>query len=259
MDAALAELRNLMLKARRVAVFTGAGISTESGIPDFRGPNGVWTRYNPSDFTIQNFMRSAEARRLYWMRSTEMYRQILASTPNPAHRAVARLEEAGRLGAVITQNIDGLHVAAGNSPQRVIELHGTTLEIACLDCGDRQPRHAFQVLVRADGSAPDCAKCGGLLKPATISFGQALQPEVVARAEAETLRCDLFLVVGSSLQVYPAAGLPLLAVGRGTPLAIVNLQETPHDALAQAVVRRAAGEVLPEIFNALNPPQPVPA
>ena len=247
-----------MLKAWRVAVFTGAGISTESGIPDFRGPNGLWTKADPNDFTIQNFLRSAESRRRYWRRSSEMYRQILASAPNPAHRAVARLEAAGRLGAVITQNVDGLHVAAGNSRERVIELHGTALEIACLDCGDRQPRHAFQALVQADGSAPDCAKCGGLLKPATISFGQALVPEVVERAEAETERCDLFLVIGSSLQVYPAAGLPLRAVARGTPLAIVNLQETPHDGHARAIVRRVAGEVLPEIVNALPLPRPLP-
>ena len=259
MDASLAELRDLMLKARRAAVFTGAGISTESGIPDFRGPNGVWTKADPNDFTIQNFLHSAEARRRYWLRSSEMYRQILASAPNPAHRAVARLEAAGRLGAVITQNIDGLHVAAGNSRERVIELHGSALEIACLDCGDRQPRHTFQALVQADGSAPDCVKCGGLLKPATISFGQALVPEVVERATAETELCDLFLVIGSSLQVYPAAGLPLRAVARGTPLAIVNLQETPHDGLARAVVRRAAGEVLPQVVNALPMPWPLPA
>lgn len=259
MDAPLAALRELMRNARRVAVFTGAGISTESGIPDFRGPNGVWTKYDPNDFTIQNFLRSAESRRRYWLRSSEMYRQILASAPNAAHRAIARLEAAGRLGAVITQNIDGLHVAAGNSPERVIELHGTALEIACLNCGDRQPRHAFQALVQDDGSAPDCKACGGLLKPATISFGQALVPEVIERAQAETDRCDLFLVIGSSLQVYPAAGLPLLAVAQGTPLAIVNLQETPHDSHAQAVVRRVAGEVLPEIVDALPLPLPVPA
>jgi NAD-dependent deacetylase len=160
---------------------------------------------------------------------------------------------------VITQNIDGLHQAAGNSRERVIELHGTTLEIGCLSCGDRQPRHAFQPLVQADGTAPDCQKCGGLLKPATISFGQQLVPEVIERAERETERCDLFLVIGSSLQVYPAAGFPLLAVARGIPLAIVNHQETPHDGHARVVLRETAGEVLPRLVEGIGVPQPLPA
>jgi NAD-dependent deacetylase len=254
----LAALADLMGSARRILVFTGAGISTESGIPDFRGPNGVWKKYDPNEFTIQNFLRDAESRRRYWRRSTEMYRTIRASRPNPAHLAVARLEAAGRLGAVVTQNVDGLHQEAGNSPGRVIELHGTTREIGCLKCGRRVPREEFQPRVREDGSAPDCAHCGGLMKPATISFGQALSPETLERAEAETERCDLFLVIGSSLQVYPAAGYPLLAHARGTPLAILNLQETPHDAYARAVVRRPAGEVLPPIVDALAPPKPLP-
>jgi NAD-dependent deacetylase len=256
---ALDKLRELIHGARRIVVFTGAGISTESGIPDFRGPNGAWTKYDPNDFTIQNFLRSAESRRRYWRRSTEMYRQILASAPNPAHRAVAVLEEAGRIGAVITQNVDGLHQLAGNAPERVIELHGSARHVACLSCGARTPREAIQPQVDEEGNAPDCERCGGLLKPATISFGQALLPEVLARATEESERCDLFLVIGSSLQVYPAAGFPLLAVERSASLAIVNLQETPHDTHAEAVVRGMAGEVLPPIVASLPLPRPSPA
>ena len=258
MDPAIASLRDLIGHARRIAVFTGAGISTESGIPDFRGPNGIWTKYDPSEFTIQNFLRSTESRRRYWRRSGEMYRQILASRPNAAHLAVARLEAEGRLGAVITQNVDGLHQAAGNSPGRVIELHGTALDVACLSCGARQSRQAFQPQVQEDGTAPDCPRCGGLIKPATISFGQSLVPDVVNKAEEETEASDLFLVVGSSLQVYPAAGLPLLAASRGTPLAIVNMQETPHDGYAQVVVRGMAGEVLSAAATPRASPVPLP-
>lgn len=253
-----AKLAELVQSARRIVIFSGAGISTESGIPDFRGPGGIWTKFDPSEFTIQNFMASAESRTKYWLRSTGMYEQIIESEPNAAHRAVALLEEAGRLGAVITQNVDGLHQQAGNSPDKVIELHGTTRDVACLSCGDRQPREAFQPLVQADGTAPDCEKCGGLIKPATISFGQALEPPVLERAAEEVERCDLFLVVGSSLVVYPAAGLPMLAVSRGTPLAIVNLQETPHDGQAEVVVREMAGTVLPPIVEQLPLPKPLP-
>ena len=258
MEAGLERLRELVHGAQRIVVFTGAGISTESGIPDFRGPNGIWTKIDPADFTIQAFLASAEGRRRYWRRSSDMYRQILASEPNAAHRAVAALEEAGRLGAVVTQNVDGLHQVAGNSPGKVIELHGTAREIGCLSCGARTPRERIQPRVDAEGNAPDCERCGGFLKPATISFGQALLPGVLERAAEESERCDLFLVIGSSLQVYPAAGFPLLAVERGVPLAIVNLQETPHDPHAEAVVRGVAGEVLPPIVNALPIPRPLP-
>lgn len=259
MERELEALRDLVNAAWRIVVFTGAGISTESGIPDFRGPNGIWTRVDPRGHTIQNFLGSEEGRRRYWRLSTEMYGQMLAARPNAGHRAVAYLEQAGRLGAVITQNVDGLHQIAGNTPRRVIELHGTAREIGCLQCGSRVPREAFQPRVDEQGNAPHCERCGGLMKPATISFGQSLIPAVIERATEETERCDLFLVIGSSLQVYPAAGFPLLAVRRGVPLAIINQEETPHDPLAAVVLRGQAGEMLPPIVNAPLTAKPLPA
>ena len=253
------KLSELVGNAERIVVFSGAGISTESGIPDFRGPGGVWSKYNPNDFSIQNFLASAEHRKRYWIRSSEMYAQIVASRPNAAHHAVARLEQLGKLGAVITQNVDGLHQQAGNSKEKVIELHGTTREIGCLSCDYRVQRDIFQPRVQPDGTAPDCEICGGLLKPATISFGQALLEDALARAAWETENCDLFLIVGSSLVVFPAAGFPALAIARGIKLAIVNLQETPHDSDASAVVRAQAGEVLPPIVERLMPVAPLPS
>jgi NAD-dependent deacetylase len=241
-------------------VFTGAGISTESGIPDFRGPGGVWEKVDPGDFHIDRFLASEDSRRRYWLRSTEMYHQILMAKPNAAHRAVAALEPMGKLGAVITQNVDGLHQAAGTPPDKVIELHGSTLSVHCLSCGDHCERAAFQPLVSEGGDAPPCGKCGGLMKPATISFGQMLTPESLRRAAEETDRCDLFLVIGSSLVVYPAAEFPIRAIRGGASLAIINRQTTPHDPHAAVVLKETAGEVMAEVMAALGArPAPVAA
>ena len=258
MDTAVAQLADLVRQARRVVVFTGAGISTESGIPDFRGPGGVWTKYDPSEFHIDRFLASPESRRRYWMRTTEFYQSIAQAAPNAAHHAVVELERRGKLSAVVTQNVDGLHQAAGNSPEKVVELHGTHRFVSCLSCGHSHPRDDFQRRVTAAGDAPDCERCGGLMKPATISFGQMLKPEVLDRATRETRQCDLFLVVGSSLVVYPAAGFPLLAVEQGAPLAIVNLQDTPHDEHAAVTVRAPAGETLRQMLQAVAPHAPLP-
>jgi NAD-dependent deacetylase len=252
MHETMEKLIALVRAAQRIVVFSGAGISTESGIPDFRGPGGVWEKVDPGDFHIDRFLANEDSRRRYWLRSTEMYRQILMARPNAAHRAVAALEPLGRLGAVITQNVDGLHQAAGTSPHRVIELHGSTLSVHCLSCGHRHDRAAFQPLVGEAGDAPPCAKCGGLMKPATISFGQMLTPESLARAAEETDRCDLFLVIGSSLVVYPAAEFPLRAIRGGAPLAIVNRQSTPHDSYAAVVLNESAGEVMGGVVEALG-------
>jgi NAD-dependent deacetylase len=257
-DPDVARLAGLVRQARRIVVFTGAGISTESGIPDFRGPGGVWTKYDPSEFHIDRFLAGKESRKRYWQRTTEFYKDIAKAAPNAAHFAVAELERMGRLGAVVTQNVDGLHQAAGSSAEKVVELHGTHKRVACLSCGHSHPRDAFQQRVSPEGDAPDCERCGGLMKPATISFGQTLRPETLERAAEETRACDLFLVVGTSLVVYPAAGFPLLAVERGVPLAIVNHQETPHDAHAAVVVRRGAGETLRHVVQALAQEVPVP-
>jgi len=263
MDESVERLTDLVRDAHRIVVFTGAGISTESGIPDFRGPNGVWTKFNPEDFTFDKFLASAEARRRHWLRGAQSYATIRKAEPNAAHRAVADLERMGRLGAVITQNVDGLHQMAGVPEDKVIELHGNTRRVGCLSCGHTVDREAFQPLVSPEGDAPDCEKCGGLMKPTTISFGQMLDPRTVERATAETEQCDLFLVVGSSLVVYPAAGYPMVAAQRGVPLAIVNLQETPHDSYATLVVRAFAGELLPPVVRALRAeaaaPVPLPS
>ncbi len=249
----LDKLVNLMRQARRIVVFTGAGISTESGIPDFRGPGGVWTKFDPNDFHIDRFLASPESRQRYWLRSTQMYGVIRQAAPNAAHYAVVELERLRKLGAVVTQNVDGLHQLAGSSPEKVVELHGTHRFVSCLSCGHSHPREVFQGWVTAEGQAPDCERCGGLMKPATISFGQMLKPETIARAAEETQACDLFLVVGSSLVVYPAAGFPLLAVRNGAPLAIVNMEETPHDEHAAVILRGKAGEVFKAALEGLAP------
>ena len=243
------ELTELLADARRVVGFTGAGVSTESGIPDFRSPGGVWTRYDPRNFELDRYVTDPEVRRLSW----EMRREFFAAPvqPNPAHRAFARLEEAGRSPGVITQNIDGLHQAAGS--RTVVELHGTAREVMCIGhpvggavdgCGWRAPyTWAFQRLDQGDQD-PQCPRCGSLVKSATVSFGQLLFPGVVERATELVQSADVLLVAGSSLQVYPAAALPMAAVDAGARLVIVNDEPTPFDGLADLVVRGRAGEVL---------------
>ena len=245
-------LIELVQASNRMVVFTGAGISTESGIPDFRGPGGVWEKFDPNDFHIDRFLASEEGRRRYWLRSTGMYQQILMSQPNAAHRAVVTLERMGKVGAVITQNIDGLHQAAGSSPQKMIELHGSTLFVSCLSCENRIERTAFQPLVSEEGDAPSCDKCGGLMKPATISFGQMLTPESMERSVEETDACDLFLVIGSSLVVYPAAGFPKRAMDQGADLVILNKQDTSYDQVAAVVLNQSAGEVMTALVKSLG-------
>ena len=244
------ELGELLERSERVVAFTGAGVSTESGIPDFRSPGGVWTRYDPRNFEFDRFVDDPEVRRLSW----EMRREFFAAPvePNPAHVALARLEQAGRCLGVITQNIDGLHQQAGS--RHVVELHGTAREVMCIGhaptagtpdgCGWRAPHTwAFERLDDGDDD-PACPQCGGLVKSATVSFGQMLVPGVVEEATRLARECDLLLAVGSSLQVYPAAGLPLEAVSSGAALAIVNDEPTPFDGHASLVVRGRAGEVL---------------
>ncbi|MDP9405421.1 MAG: Sir2 family NAD-dependent protein deacetylase [Actinomycetota bacterium] len=243
-------LAALLAAAERAVAFTGAGISTESGIPDFRSPGGVWTRYDPRDFTFAKYVASADVRARAW----RMRREFWAADPQPnaAHRALAALEAAGRLQGVVTQNIDGLHQAAGS--RTVVELHGTSREVMCIGhaprvgtpdgCGFRSGyRWAFDRIDRGE-TDPRCPQCGGIVKSATVSFGQNLFPGVLDVAAALVEQADLVLAVGSSLQVYPAAGLPAAAATAGTPLVIVNDETTPLDSLATLVVRGRAGEVL---------------
>jgi len=242
-DGALRWLR----AARRILVFTGAGVSTESGIPDFRGPQGVWRTRDPARYTIQNYLRDTEVRRERWRDRLES--PVDSALPNAAHRAIARLQRAGRAPVVVTQNIDGLHQAAGCDD--VIELHGTTREVACLQCGRRLPTAVVLDRVREGDDDPHCEICGGLLKTATISFGQSLIAADVDRAMAEAEACDACLAVGSTLSVWPAAGVPAHAVRTGARLVIVNEGATDLDQMADAIVEQRAGTAVPAIVDAL--------
>jgi NAD-dependent deacetylase len=242
MDDARA-LADLLRAASRVLVFTGAGVSTESGIPDFRSPGGVWDRY-PMVY-YDEFLRDPEAQRQYWLRSRETYPVVAAAAPNPAHATVAELDRLGKLLLCVTQNIDGLHQRAGLAAERVVELHGNSQWVVCLECDSRTPRAAIQAELVAGTEVPHCARCGGLLKNATISFGQALPVDALQAAERAAHRCDLCLAIGSSLVVYPAANIPVIAAQHGAPVAIINATPTPLDSLAQVIVRDKAGSVLP--------------
>ena len=233
--------------ARRIVAFTGAGISTESGIPDFRSPGGIWTRYKPIYF--DDFMASDEMRRESWRRKFATDETMLKAEPNAGHRALAKLAEQGRLGAVITQNIDGLHQRSGIPDSKVIELHGNATYATCLDCGHRHELDPIRRDFLGAGKLPLCEKCEGIVKTATISFGQAMPEVPMARAQEETLACDLFIVLGSSLVVYPAAGFPLMAKRQGARLAILNRDPTDQDPEADLVIH---GEIGPTLSRAVG-------
>ena len=244
---------DLLAGARRITVLTGAGISTDSGIPDFRGPQGVWTK-NPAaerTATLSNYLADAEVRRQSWQ--NRLTSPAWSAQPNPGHHALVELERQGRLRAVVTQNIDGLHQRAGNDPNLVVEVHGTMWRVMCWSCGQEGPMEPALERVRGGDPDPQCEECGGILKSATISFGQSLDPEVLARAEEAALDCDLLLAVGSTLSVYPAAGLVPLAYQSGAGVVIVNAQPTPFDDLAAAVVRDPISQALPSL---VGPPRP---
>src|SRR4030065_82895 len=208
--------------SKRVVVFAGAGLSTESGIPDFRSPGGVWDRYNPEDFYFQNFLASEASREKYWQMATEMYEPMKKAQPNLAHLAIAEMEKLGKLDCVITQNIDGLHLKAGNSEEKVIELHGTAMYVTCLNCNKRYDREETQQRIKEGQKVPRCDDCGGLLKPATISFGQSMPEKETQEAYHRSSICHLFMVVGSSLVVQPAASMPFVAKKKGARLVIIN-------------------------------------
>ena len=247
--APVERLREMLADCRRCAVFTGAGISTESGIPDFRSPGGIWTRYRIIEY--REFLASEAARREYWQRKFATHDELVRARPNAGHLAVARLVARGTVSAVITQNIDGLHQASGIPAERVIELHGNTTYAHCLDCGRRYELEPIREAFLADETPPVCETCGGPVKTATISFGQAMPEVEMRRATEETLACDLFLAVGSSLTVYPAAGFPALAKERGARLAILNREPTGLDGQADLVVQ---AEIGPALDAAARPP-----
>ena len=238
-------LRDMVMAAEKTVAFTGAGISTECGIPDFRSPGGIWSKYRPIDF--QTFVSSPEARREALTRYIKVREAVGSPAPGRGHRALARLAEEGRLTHVITQNIDGLHQASGLGPDRVIELHGNGTYAHCLSCGRRHQLDWVADELAARPGAPACLDCGGIVKTATISFGQAMPLDEMKRAEEATLACDLFLAIGSSLVVYPAAGFPLMARRNGARLVIVNREPTELDEFAELVIHHDIGDVL-EVF-----------
>jgi NAD-dependent deacetylase len=247
-DQAVATLIELARPARAISAFTGAGISTESGIPDYRGPGGVWERNAPP--TLSDFSQNPVTRRQYWEERRERYPTLRDTQPNAGHVALARLQAAGRLSHVITQNIDGLHQKAGSDPERTIELHGTAHRVRCLDCGASWPADEIQSRLDLE-PLPSCEVCGGMLRAATVLFGQAMPEDALRRAFAVAQSSELMLVVGSSLIVQPAARVPEIAVAAGARLAIVNNEPTPLDGLADVVVRSSAGAVLSAVVDAL--------
>lgn len=244
----LIEFSHLVRAAHEGVAFTGAGISTESGIPDFRGPNGVWTTETP--VLYQDFMADRAARAKAWNRSVRMFRRIESAQPGAGHLAIAELQRRGHIRAVITQNIDGLHHAAGST--NVIELHGTTRRAACQLCGKEWPMPEIVARVERGEEAPDCETCGGPIKACTISFGQAMPVDEMERAARASMAADLFIAIGSSLVVEPAASFPRLARQSGARLVIVNNQETPLDHLADLVIRADIGATFRELLRRLE-------
>ncbi len=246
LDPDLTDFRSMVDAAQRIVLFTGAGISTDSGIPDFRSPGGTWTKMKPIDFS--DFMRSDAARRETWKRRFEMEPILRQATPNRGHRACAELIRIGKASCVITQNIDGLHQDSGIPDDKVIELHGNTTYAHCLECAQRYDIDSLRVDFEQDNIVPHCA-CGGWVKSATISFGQSMPVDAMRKAERETLRADLFISIGSSLVVYPAAGFPELAKRNGSRLVIVNRDPTGLDEMADLVLNRSIAEVMGTVID----------
>jgi NAD-dependent deacetylase len=235
--------------ADAIVILTGAGISTDSGIPDFRGPNGVWTK-NPAaekTATLDHYLNDPEVRKQAWQ--NRLRSEIWQAKPNAGHRAIADLEKKANVHTLVTQNIDGLHLAAGSDPAKLIEIHGTVHAAKCLQCGWRGPMEETLARVEAGEEDPACLECGGMLKSATISFGENLVPEDLDRAHRAAQSADLFLAFGTSLGVYPAAGLPEVALSRGARLVIGNAQETPFDGYAAATSRAPLGQLLPALVE----------
>ncbi|TMK17494.1 MAG: NAD-dependent deacylase [Actinobacteria bacterium] len=247
--ATTGEIAGWIRDANRVVVLTGAGISTESGIPDFRGPQGVWTRNPEAEkmASLQHYMGDREIRVRAWRSRTD--HEAWTAQPNAGHVALADLERKGKLHTLVTQNVDGLHQMAGSSPERIVEIHGTMRDVMCMSCGERAPMERALARVRAGEEDPPCRTCGGILKSATISFGQQLVQTDLERAYLAAEGCDLFLAVGTSLVVYPVADLPRVALAAGARLVIVNAEDTPYDGVASAVLRERIGAVLPEIVG----------
>jgi NAD-dependent deacetylase len=250
MDEQITRAAELVRQSERIMVFSGAGLSTESGIPDFRSPGGIWEKYDPADFYFDRIVSDEKIREKYWIMSTEFYDGMKDAQPNAAHLAVNRLEEMGKLLVVVTQNIDHLHHKAGNSPEKIIEIHGTAFTVSCLQCGKQYARDEIQERLAAGVRIPCCDACEGILKPDTISFGQAMPEQAMAEAFQYAADCDLCLVLGSSLVVYPAAALPHHALESGARLIIINRDPTGLDSEADVVIHDSLGRVLEQIIAA---------
>jgi NAD-dependent deacetylase len=243
-------VRRWIADAERIVVLTGAGISTDSGIPDFRGPQGVWTK-NPGAekmATLQHYMADRAVRVRAWRNRLETFAR--QADPNPGHRALVELERRGTLHTLITQNVDGLHVIAGSSPDKVVEIHGTIREVVCMECGERAPMERALARVEAGEEDPPCRSCNGILKSATISFGQSLVADDLMRAQLAASECDLMLAVGSTLSVYPVAGVVPVAKRAGARVVIVNAEPTEMDEIADAVLRGSISDILPRLVRA---------
>jgi NAD-dependent deacetylase len=248
LEQAIADARALIDAARRVVVLTGAGISTDSGIPDFRGPKGVWTRNPEAEkmATLQHYMADPEIRRRSWQ--VKLEGSLQRREPNAGHRALVELEKRGKLDTLITQNVDGLHQDAGTDPARVVEIHGTLREVMCMKCGERGPMEPALARVEAGEEDPECRSCGGILKSATISFGQGLVAEDLTRAERAASECDLMFAIGTTLSVYPIAAVVPVAREAGARILILNAEPTAMDSLADVVLRGGIGEILPRLL-----------
>jgi NAD-dependent deacetylase len=243
------QVADMVVGAKRVVVFTGAGFSTESNIPDFRGPQGVWSKFDPDELNLPNFLRSEEIREKYWQVHRLFWEAVKDAQPNKGHFAVTELHSMGKLDCVITQNTDGLHQKAGTPDAKMLELHGTMHWVDCLQCHKRYPRDYAHEKMLAGEKVPRCGECKGILKPATVAYGQSMPVRETNEAVERSSNCDLFLVAGSSLVVYPAAQMPLLAKQNGAKLVIINFTDTPHDSYADIVIAEKTGETMAKIVE----------
>jgi len=254
MDDLISQGVDLICESDKILVFTGAGLSTESGIPDFRSPGGIWDRYDPSDFYFQKIISDEKAREKYWKMSSEFYQVMSDAVPNRAHTSIKDLEDTGKLLAIVTQNIDRLHHKAGNSPEKIIEIHGTAFSVSCLSCGKLYARDEIEERLKSGVKVPYCDDCSGILKPDTISFGQAMPQGKMAESLLHARECDLCIVLGSSLVVYPAASVPIQAVESGAKLMIINRDETPLDHQAALTIHDSVAKTLGQIMEKLLSP-----
>ncbi len=249
MDPLISQGTRMVKETEKILVFSGAGLSTESGIPDFRSPGGLWSKYDPSDFYFDRIVSDEKARIKYWQMSTESYQTMKKAVPNRAHLAIKTLEKRGKLIAIVTQNIDSLHHRAGNSPDKIIEIHGTAFSVSCLKCGKKYDRDEIEQRIQSGVRVPYCDQCSGILKPETISFGQAMPQDKMERAIAYAEECELCIVLGSSLVVYPAASVPAHAVETGAKLMIINRDVTPLDHRADLVIHESVSETLGQMLE----------